>query len=164
MAVHNNSDRIRVRYSITPARIDALKARLAELAPDVQASHRVEALARGLEFRTWASLLAWKKTTTGNERHVDVDAFVDYLASHGMQTPKIVFESIIALTSPRLGGVIPTREQALISMGYDTWEAWGGGNRHYEDQVNAQIKFVRQSIEAEKARRVERESVSTPSI
>lgn len=159
------NDKIRVKYSITPARIDALKARLAELIPDVQASHRVEALARGLEFKTWASLLAWRKTTNREERHVDVEAFVAYLASHDCApVPQIVFECIMALTTPGPGGLIPTREQALVSMGHDTWDSWGSGNRHYEDKVNAQISFVKKCIEAETVRRSSRGKTSTPAF
>lgn len=161
--MQNNSDRFRVKHSIIPARIDALKARLSELIPEVQASHRVEALARGLEFRTWAALLAWKKVPDGDQyRPVDVEAFVDYLSSHGFEVPGIAFDCAMALTRPGTNGSIPTREHALFVMGQDTWEALGTGNRHYEDQVNAQIRFIQKSWEAEQARQSSRAKVSTP--
>lgn len=162
--MQNNSEKIRVKHSITPSRIDALKVRLSELIPDVQASHRVEALARGLEFRTWASVLAWKKAADGDEyRAVDGDEFVNYLSFHGFDVPVIAFDCAMALTRPGRGGVIPTREEALFGMGQDTWDAWGSGNRDYEDQVNAQIRFIHQTWVAETARQAMRTSGSTPS-
>lgn len=88
-----NTDRIRVRHTITPERIDHIKTMLTDFLPGVPASHRVEALARGLEFRTWASLLAWEKNTTGEDRHIDEDAFNDYLASKGFAPSLIAFRA-----------------------------------------------------------------------
>lgn len=160
--MQNNSDKIRVKHSIIPARIDALKARLSELIPEVQTSHRVEALARGLEFRTWASLLAWTKAPDGDEyRTIDVDAFVDYLSSRGFDIPGIAFDCAMALTRPGANGSIPSREHALFAMGQDTGDAWGSGNRDYEDKANAQIRFIQQSWETEQARQSSRAKVST---
>lgn len=141
-----SDDTIRIKHRIIPARIDALKVRVAELIPEVPASHRVEALARGLGFRTWASLLAWKQTGAEDRREVCAAEFRDYLASRGETVPKIAFESAISLTSPRGDGRIPTREEALASMGADTWDAWGSGNSEYEDKINAQITFVKEAI------------------
>lgn len=38
------------------------------------------------------------------------------------------------MTRPDRGGGIPLPEDALASMGWDTWESWGTGNRAYEDR------------------------------
>ncbi|MCS4090167.1 hypothetical protein [Rhizobium sp. BK176] len=158
----NDTDRIRVKHSITPDRIDALKARLSELIPEVRASHRVEALARGLEFRTWASLLAWKRAPDGDAyRPVDADAFVGYLASHGFAVPGIAFDCAMSLTRRGRGGLIPVREEALKSMGQDTWDAFASGNRAFEDKVNEQIEFIRVRWDATATRRTVNKSAST---
>ncbi|MBY3432905.1 hypothetical protein HFN89_01775 [Rhizobium laguerreae] len=151
--MQNDSDKIRITHSIIPVRIDALKTRLSELIPHVQASHRVEALARGLQFRTWASLIAWRKTANIDERRsVDADAFAEYLADHGFDVPPIALDCAMSLTQPGRGGLIPARDEALFRMGQDTWDAWGSGNRDYEDKVNAQIRFIQQSWEASTSR------------
>ncbi|MCV9964080.1 hypothetical protein OIU34_19550 [Pararhizobium sp. BT-229] len=153
-----SSDKIRVRYTVTPQRIDYLKAMLADFLPDVPASHRVEALARGLEFRTWASLLAWKKTTHGEDRYIDEEAFNKYLASKGFAASPLAFESAMSMTRPNPCFHMPLPEDALASMGWDTWDSWGTGNRAYEDKMNAQIKFVSEAHEAADARRAARQS------
>ncbi|MDW9481743.1 hypothetical protein GOB57_24145 [Sinorhizobium meliloti] len=145
-AISDNT--IRIRHRITPSRIDALKMRIAELLPEVPASHRVEALARGLQFRTWASLLAWKKTNDGELREVDASAFVRHLGSRGRQVPEIAFDCLISLTRPGMGGAIPTIEQALASMGGDTWEAWTSGAHEYEARILAQMAFVRERVQS----------------
>lgn len=154
----NSSNRIRVRYTITPQRIDRLKAMLADFLPDVPASHRVEALARGLEFRTWASLLAWKKTTDVEERYVDQEAFNQYLTSKGVGANPIAFESAMSMTRPSPCGLLPLPEDALAAMGRDTWDAWGTGYSDYEDKINAQIKFVMAATKAAEARRAARQA------
>ena len=45
-----------MKFSISSADIDPLKAHLLALAPQVKSSHRVEAMARGLGFNSHAAL------------------------------------------------------------------------------------------------------------
>ena len=62
--------------------VDAIKAQLLRLLPDVKSSHRVEALARGLGYGTNAALRA-DLSNGPQEREVIDDAFAAYLAEHG---------------------------------------------------------------------------------
>jgi hypothetical protein len=142
-----------------------MKARLSELIPGVQASHRVEALARGLEFRTWASLLAWTKAPDRDEyRTIDTAAFVDYLSSRGYVVLGIAFDCAMSLTKPRKDGDIPDRDYALFYMGQDTWDAMFTGYRALEDEMNARIRFIHQSWEDGNARLAARAKTSIPAL
>ena len=47
-----------LRIPVTRSHLDALKGGLTKVLPDVKSSHRVEALGRGLGFRTYAALRA----------------------------------------------------------------------------------------------------------
>lgn len=62
--------------------LDIIKLALTKALPDVKSSHRCEAIARGLGFRTYASLLA--EVRSGREPIVTANgaAFMQYLASH----------------------------------------------------------------------------------
>ncbi len=67
---------------ITVDAIAQMKLRLNKVLPDVKSSHRVEALARGLGFRTNAALreTAGKNNTSAR---ANASAFCGYLAEHG---------------------------------------------------------------------------------
>lgn len=62
--------------------LDTIKLALTKALPDVKSSHRCEAIARGLGYRTYASLL--EEVRSGRSPNVTADgaAFVQYLASH----------------------------------------------------------------------------------
>ena len=62
--------------------IERIKQELAALLPEVKSSHRVEAMARGLGWKTNAALRA-ELAGTEMERLVDDRAFTDYLKDHG---------------------------------------------------------------------------------
>lgn len=63
--------------------IDLIKAELTHKLPDVKSSHRCEAIARGLGFRTYAAALAAAKAETPITAHVRGDLFMAYLTDHG---------------------------------------------------------------------------------
>lgn len=63
--------------------IDLIKAELTHKLPDVKSSHRCEAIARGLGFRTYAAALAAAKAETPITAHVRGDLFTAYLTDHG---------------------------------------------------------------------------------
>lgn len=68
---------------IVAAQLENLKKRFKRALPDVKHTHRLEAMARGLSFRTYSSLLA-KLNTEGQATIVlNDDAFNDYLVEHG---------------------------------------------------------------------------------
>lgn len=76
-----------------PEQIDWMKADLTKYFPDIKSSHRVEALARALGFKTYASLRAVDLFFDG-PIHADVDwaAFNDYLSEKGFRpTAKPLF-------------------------------------------------------------------------
>jgi len=76
---------------ITPASLMALKADLTKSLPDVKSSHRVEALARGFGFQTYAAMRA----AVAGEQVVLVTAtgtsFSRYLSAHGFDSSPIPF-------------------------------------------------------------------------
>lgn len=68
---------------ITAQSVKKLKLGLAKSLRDVKSSHRVEALGRGLGFRTYASLLAGCRSSEPCFAEVSGTCFSDYLAEHG---------------------------------------------------------------------------------
>lgn len=76
---------------ITPASLMALKADLTKSLPDVKSSHRVEALARGFGFLTYAAMRA----AVAGEQVVLAAAtgtsFSRYLSAHGFDSSPIPF-------------------------------------------------------------------------
>ncbi len=72
-----------LRIRITPPSVRQLKLVLAKSLPDVKSSHRVEALGRGLGFRTYASLLAESRSSEPCSADVSGARFRDYLAERG---------------------------------------------------------------------------------
>lgn len=70
---------------VTASAVDAIKLSLTEALPDIKSSHRCEALARGLGYRTYASLLADTKSGGPTAAVVDGAAFIAYLAQHDFQ-------------------------------------------------------------------------------
>jgi hypothetical protein len=70
-----------LRIRITPLSVKQLKLGLAKSLPDVKSSHRVEALGRGLGFRTYASLFAGSRSSEPCFAEV-LARFRDYLAEH----------------------------------------------------------------------------------
>jgi hypothetical protein len=71
---------------LTPVTVARLKSGLRLTAPRIKSSHRVEALARGLGYRTNAELRA-RIAETGEVRRVDPAAFALYLSQHGFEGP-----------------------------------------------------------------------------
>lgn len=69
--------------------LDAAKGYLTRALPDVKSSHRCEALARGLGFRTYAALLSAAKTEASRTVTVEARAFCGYLHDHGYSVSSI---------------------------------------------------------------------------
>lgn len=68
---------------INPARLENFKRRLKEALVEVKHTHRLEAMARGFGYRTYAALLA----DIGDSYEIDVEidelSFADFLVAHG---------------------------------------------------------------------------------
>lgn len=72
-----------LRIPITPATIKTLKAYLLGALPDVKASHRVEAAARGLGFGVHAAMLHGATLGGRTSAAADGAPFVSYLGERG---------------------------------------------------------------------------------
>jgi hypothetical protein len=74
-----------LRISVTSPAIDRIKALLTQSLPDVKSSHRVEAIGRGLGFRTYAALRAAAQAPALAVATVTGSQFSDYLKEHGFE-------------------------------------------------------------------------------
>lgn len=68
-------------------RLEAIKAELTLVLPDVKSSHRCEAIARGLGFTTYAAALATMRSGSSDTSIVRGDRFTTYLSDHGFDVP-----------------------------------------------------------------------------
>jgi hypothetical protein len=73
--------------SITPEAIGSIESDLAKTLYEVNPLHRVEALARGLGFSTYASMLAASKSSPGSTAVFDWKAADECLKTHGFTVP-----------------------------------------------------------------------------
>ena len=144
-------ERDHFKKKLFPLQMRAMKDRLSRLVPNAKSSHRVEALARGLGFGTWAAALEW--SSTEDEAYIDLETarFSKYLADKGYDVPGLALESVFTLCRPTREGVIPSIDEALKTMGAETFAAMFDGMgtsvyRDYEDALNAQIGFVKSAL------------------
>jgi hypothetical protein len=82
---------------VTFAGIEAIKADLTRALPEVKSSHRCEAIARGLGFRTYAALLAASRLPVPVFATAQGAAFSAYLADHRFDTRSLPFYRAVAL-------------------------------------------------------------------
>jgi hypothetical protein len=71
---------------VTVAAIEEIKLGLTKSLPEIKSSHRVEALGRGLGFRTYAALLASSRLSEPTTTTVKGAEFSAYLAEHNFET------------------------------------------------------------------------------
>lgn len=71
-----------LRIPVVLPAIELIKSGLTKSLPEVKSSHRVEALGRGLGFRTYAALLAASQSPAPPIAVVSGAVFSDYLKSH----------------------------------------------------------------------------------
>jgi hypothetical protein len=74
-----------LRIPITPSGLDELKAYLTKALPEIKPSHRVEALGRGLGFKTYAALRAAAQSSEMPMATVSGMRFTSYLAEHSFE-------------------------------------------------------------------------------
>jgi hypothetical protein len=106
-----------MKLTITISDVEHMKADLRAALPDVKSSHRVEALARGLGWRTNAAMratLAAGPVATG----ADEDAFLDYLGEHSFEAPRGCMKRILAKSGIRRAMDL---EPALTHFGYGVY-------------------------------------------
>ena len=74
-----------LRIPVTPSGLDELKAHLTKVLPEVKSSHRVEALGRGLGFKTYAALREAAQSSETPMATVSGASFTTYLAEHSFE-------------------------------------------------------------------------------
>lgn len=77
-----------LRISVTSLVVEKIKAELTKSLPDVKSSHRVEALGRGLGFRTYAALRSALHSDTPITVAVTAGIFSAYLKEHGFEVER----------------------------------------------------------------------------
>lgn len=76
---------------VTSASLDTIKAELTRTMSGVKSSHRCEAIARGLDYRTYAAFLAATRAPIADHATAQGSAFSGYLAEHGFNAPLLAF-------------------------------------------------------------------------
>ena len=95
--------------------LESIKADLIFYYPEIKSSHRCEALARGLGFRTYASLLAQLQTAGDVSASASGAKFGSYLKEHGFDAKPDSFYWAVA----RLAiAAVMRQEPKLTSWGY----------------------------------------------
>lgn len=72
--------RVKIQYTVDPNRLDTVKTSASRYLSSVPPGLRVEVLARGLGFNTWASM----KVSTCCRKHLNVSLATDFAASRGI--------------------------------------------------------------------------------
>ena len=72
-----------LRISVTPSAVEHIKAELTRDLAEVKSSHRVEAIGRGLGFRSYAALRAVSQQSVPPAALVTGGIFSAYLTEHG---------------------------------------------------------------------------------
>jgi len=134
-----------LQICITRSALVAMKTDLARALPDVKSSHRVEGLARGFGFRTYAALRA--ATLSGDAPIVTADgrAFTNYLHEHRFSVSEKCFylaagraalQSVLRRT-PNLGihGIYSGRPERISS-----------GALESESEVDARLVRLREEL------------------
>lgn len=85
--------------AVNAANLDTIKLALTRALPDVKSSHRCEAIARGLRFRTYASLLEAVRSGGEQVATADGSAFREYLASQDFNVTSPPFYRAVGLAA-----------------------------------------------------------------
>jgi hypothetical protein len=80
-----------LEITITPSSIDSIKANLLRALPHVKSCHRVEAIARAFDFRTYAAMLTAAKSSERRVIATQTGPFREYLEEHELDAPDIHF-------------------------------------------------------------------------
>ena len=135
-----------LNLSLTAARSVEMKLDLAKSLPWVKSSHRVEAIARSLGFKTHASLLAATHDQETVPCIVEGSKFVSYLAEHGFEVTPIEFYVAAARTAIRdVLEKVPNLTMAGIGSGQPQRKngQWETPEQHYARQLEWREEFFR---------------------
>ena len=126
-----------LRISVTPSALELIKAQLTQSLPDIKSSHRVEALGRGLGFRTYAALRASAQApTTVTVRGAPFSA---YLEEHGFEVDTVHFYRAAARVA--IQGVLDAEPRLHIyGIGFGRPQRNADGSRQTPQQQHADFQ------------------------
>lgn len=130
-----------------PASADALstiKAELTRKLPDVKSTHRCEAIARGLGFRTYAAALVAVRLETPSVVVVRGDLFAIYLADHGFDVPpELIYHAAVKVALRDVSERTPKLTMWGIGVGRPRRKDDG----RWENSQDMNAKFRRERAE-----------------
>lgn len=126
---------------VTRASIDAIKLELTKTLSTVKSSHRCEAIARGLGYRTYAALLAAVDAVTPAVASVQARAFCVYLSTHGFDVSPMAFYRASARVAMR--GTM-AKVPKLTAFGIGIGEPRRKADGKWESGQELQDKFDRE--------------------
>lgn len=127
-----------LKIPVSADRLDAIKAELTRKLPDVKSSHRCEAIARGLGFRTYATALTAVKVETSETAQVRGDLFAAYLADHGFDvSPKLLYHAVAKVAL----GDVSERTSKLTLWGIGVGRPRRKEDGRWEDFRDMNAKF-----------------------
>ncbi|SUS06830.1 conserved hypothetical protein [uncultured Defluviicoccus sp.] len=124
--------------------LGAIKAELTRKLPDVKSSHRCEAIARGLGFRTNAAAIAAVKSGTPETAQIQGNLFTTYLAYHGFDVPpKLLYHAAAKVALRDVSERLPKLTMWGIGLGRPRRKQDG----RWEDFCDMTAKFQRGRME-----------------
>jgi hypothetical protein len=132
-----------LRIPIMLSAIELIKSGLTKSLPEVKSSHRVEALGRGLGFRTYAALLAASKSLVPPMAVVSGEVFSDYLKGHAFEADSAHLYRAAAHVAIR--GVLDSTPRLHIhGLGFGRPQRSADGSRQTPQQQYAEFEERRE--------------------
>lgn len=123
---------------MTMSVVDTIKLALTKALPSVKSSHRCEAFARGLGYRTYAALRADAETDNLPIAAADGAAFVQYLAQHDFNVGQTEFYHAVAKAAVQ---VVVDQWPSLNINGFGTGERERGSDGRWESAAEEQKRL-----------------------
>lgn len=134
-----------LRIALTPGAVESIKADLLRTLPNVKSCHRVEALARGLGFRTYAAMRAASRETSADVLAVDWQAFAGYLDERGFEGDAVTLYHAVARVAVKR---VLQNKPYLTVLGINTGrrERNPDGTWESAEQYRERIKSLRREM------------------
>ncbi len=128
----------KLTISVTSHNLKAIKAELARTLPAVKSSHRCEAVARGLGYRTYASLLTAARSGRAPSATAQGAVFSAYLADHGFKVvPQTLYRALARVAILAVLEREPRLTMHGIGVGYPPQTP--NGRRETNQEYNARF-------------------------
>lgn len=126
--------------------LDVMKGYLTRAIPNVKSSHRCEALARALGYRTYAGLLHIATHQPGDVATADAGAFLSYMAKHDFQIPS---EPLFRAVASGALALVHDQEPRLTVWGMGVGELQhkdAGGWESYQERAQRAAQARRELL------------------